>query len=153
MKDISIEVAFAEVWKADQILSQWPICTTRLPLSANGGAIFPYAHLDCKIKPGTRVFDAGSQITNYLVAITFYAGENSVANTTTLAQAVDRMEKVYNFAVGLPIVDDCYVLSVLPFEEDCELDVADFYGADVREAIVKWKVHLNEYHAPNTTNV
>lgn len=147
LKSLSLIKAFASIWQQDDTLRNYKITSTRVPqqTAQNTSSAFPYALIKSEFKPGSRKFDSNNQISKYLVTIIFYGGPVGATSTALCSSIADAMDDAFNFGLGLPILNRCYLMSIIPTEEDPELDADDYYGADVRHIAMQWEILLNEY--------
>jgi hypothetical protein len=133
-----IIAAVAAQWNASSTLSPYILRSTRIPSEEVQGK-FPYGLI--RVKVLDHLFWSGdSQITDYLVTLTVYCG-NSKAVVDIISAALTAL---FSRNIGLPVTDNCYVMSVLPVVEDSELEIEDFYGEDSNTLTQQFKIKLNE---------
>ena len=147
MKILSIEKSFVSIWRTNNTLREYKISSTRMPQQTiqNLSNAFPYAHIEAVPQTGSRKFDSGSQLSTYIVTLTWYGGPVSQVNTSLASSIADAMDDAYSFNLGFPLVDRCFVLSILPLSELPVLDGDDYYGSDIRNVTMQWKIQLSEY--------
>lgn len=144
-ENVSVIQAVVTQWNnSTAVLKAIPIRSTRIP--AGPTVVFPYALVECKVIGHKQ--SALRQITDYLITLTVYCGLNKAA-VNTIAAAITGL---FSFNIGLPVVDNAYVLHVLPVIEDPNLDQDDYYGEDCNVLVQQFHIVLNETRpVPNIT--
>lgn len=131
--------AVVQQWRASTALQTMDISTTRIKEGETGGSIFPYCYLEARVE--RRMFSSATyRLTWYQVELTLYAGnDKTVANAKS-----DAIDALFDFNIGLPVVDNCYVIDARNVDDSLEVDENDYYGADVNRLRKTYRVLMNE---------
>lgn len=118
------------------LLQAIPIRSTRIP---QGVAVtVPYCLVEAALMK--RRFCSGSYcLAEYRVTLTVFCPDKSVLDAIGTAIA-----GLFGLNIGLPVADNCYVLSVVPVAENPETDPDDYYGSDVSTLRQSFLIQLNE---------
>lgn len=142
MESASIIKAVVAQWRGSTaVLESIPIRSTRIPAGPN--VVFPYCLVQAEVL--YHKFCSGTyRLTMYKVTLTVYCGnDKGVLNSIGTA-----ITELFDLNIGLPVLDNCYVLSVLPLQEDPDKDPDDYYGADCNVLRQAFRVLLNETTNP-----
>jgi len=142
-ENANIIQAVVQQWRrSTAVLSTIPITSTRVPhaeLAGIGGVNLPYCLVENKILK--HLFHSGKErLTWYRVTLTVYVGQDK----TQLVTISDAIAGLFDWNIGLPVLDNCVVLAAIPEVEDPFVAPDDYYGEDVNVLRQLYKILMSE---------
>ena len=152
-EQINLFKAIVGQWRNSTALRTIPITSQRVPhaeLAGIGGVNLPYCQLEVKASRHWHS-SAKYRVTSYRAILTVYVAYDDASLNTI----VTNLRALFDYNLAVSLGDDCWVLSVIPEEEDPALSADDYYGEDVRSNHQAFRVLLSEtipavYSAPST---